>query len=81
MLSEAHRFGLTTIELHSRDGTKKNGHAMHGRAHRTGSATRVNHFTGTRTGALIFFKSTTMNFAGCVLLAFRPISWTSSGLS
>ena len=31
------------------------------------------HFTGMRTGASFFFKSTTMNFAGLVLLALRLI--------
>jgi len=29
------------------------------------------HFTGITTGASFFFKSTTMNFAGLVLLALR----------
>jgi hypothetical protein len=39
------------------------------------------HLTGTSTGAPLSFTRSTRNFAGLVLLAFRPTTWTSSGPS
>src|SRR4029077_20434353 len=39
------------------------------------------YFTGTNTGARSFLTKNTTNFAGLVLLAFRPTIWTSSGPS
>src|SRR4029077_7805974 len=39
------------------------------------------YFTGTNTGAPLFFTRNTTNFAGLVWLAFRPTIWTSSGPS
>ena len=39
------------------------------------------HLTGTNTGAPLSFTRSTSNFAGLVLLAFRPTTWISSGPS
>ena len=39
------------------------------------------YFAGTVIAAPLFFTKNTTNFAGLVLLAFRPRSWTSSGPS
>src|SRR5689334_8137722 len=39
------------------------------------------YLAGTSTGALLSFTKKTTNFAGWVLLAFRPTTWTSSGPS
>jgi hypothetical protein len=39
------------------------------------------HFTGTSGGAPLSLTKSTRNFAGFVLLAFRPTTWTSSGPS
>jgi len=41
----------------------------------------LTHFTGTSTGAALSFTRNTTNFAGWVLLAFRPTTCTSSGPS
>jgi hypothetical protein len=41
----------------------------------------LTHFTGTSTGADLSFTRNTTNFAGWVLLAFRPTTCTSSGPS
>lgn len=47
----------------------------------TGPRRRLPYFTGVRTGAPLFLIRNTTNFAGFVLLAFRPTVWTSSGPS
>ncbi len=47
----------------------------------TGPRRRLPYFTGVRTGAPLFLIRSTTNFAGFVLLAFRPTVWTSSGPS
>lgn len=46
-----------------------------------GPRRRLPYFTGVRTGAPLFLIRNTTNFAGFVLLAFRPTVWTSSGPS
>lgn len=39
------------------------------------------YFSGTNTGAFLFLTKNTRNFAGFVLLALRPTTWTSLGPS
>ena len=39
------------------------------------------YLVGIRTGAPLSFTKNTMNFAGLVLLALRPTTWTSFGPS
>ncbi len=46
-----------------------------------GPRRRLPYFTGVRTGAPLFLIRNTTNFAGFVLLEFRPTVWTSSGPS
>src|SRR3954453_1524521 len=45
------------------------------------AATQTAYFSGTRTGAPLSFRRSTMNFAGCVWLALRPTVCTSFGPS
>jgi len=42
---------------------------------------QANYFAGNTGSTPLFFSNRTRNFAGTVLLAFRPTIWTSLGLS